>query len=420
MSKPFLAPRLRAGLSAAALLGLLALQPARADFSVPGFELVHTAPVETTLATPDLREPRVVWRQMFDAARSEIAIAQFYVAGQAGEPLDEILQSLEAAAARGVRIRFLLEAKGRNLSTPETLERLQKIPGIEFRVLDYGQLTGNGIIHAKYFTVDRAQAFVGSQNFDWRALKHIHETGLRISDPALVGRVQAVFEQDWQAQALLAQGRPVPPLAQPAEPFDIAQPAFLLASPRAYNPPGVGDSEAVLPRLLAEARQEVRVQLLDYAPLSYASGPRPFYAVIDNAIRAALARGVKVKLMVSHWNTEAPLLAHLKSLAVLPNMELKIVTLPQAAGGFIPFARVIHTKAMVIDGKTAWIGTSNWTGGYLDNSRNLELVLRNEALAQRLLALHEQTWSSSYAEPIDISRTYPKPAKAAPAELAKP
>ncbi|MET0518051.1 MAG: phospholipase D-like domain-containing protein, partial [Burkholderiaceae bacterium] len=252
--------------------------------------------------------------------------------------------------------------------------------------------------------------------------KHIHETGLRISDATVVAELQAIFEQDWQAQALIAQGQVVPPLPQPAEAFDINRPAFLLASPRAYNPPGVGDSETVLPRLLAEAQHEVRVQLLDYAPLSYAPGQRPFYAVIDNAIRAALARGVKVKLMVSNWNTEAPAIAHLKSLAVLPNMELKIVTLPQAGSGFIPFARVIHTKTMVIDGKTAWVGTSNWSGGYLDKSRNLEMVLRSEPMAQRLAALHEQTWSSAYAVPIDIMKVYPKPAKGAPAavEAAKP
>ncbi|HZV64939.1 MAG TPA: phospholipase, partial [Telluria sp.] len=62
-------------------------------------------------------------------------------------------------------------------------------------------------------------------------------------------------------------------------------------------------------------------------------------------------------------------------------------------------------------GKLAWVGTSNWTGGYLDKSRNLEIVLRNEKMAQRIAALHEQTWSSPYAQPLDIQKTYPKPSK---------
>jgi phosphatidylserine/phosphatidylglycerophosphate/cardiolipin synthase-like enzyme len=175
----------------------------------------------------------------------------------------------------------------------------------------------------------------------------------------------------------------------------------------------VVDSEIALPALLADAKEEVRVQLLDYAPLSY--GPkdtRPYYAVIDNAVRAAAGRGVKIKLMVSNWNLETPALAYLKSLALLPNVEIRVVTLPKASTGFIPFARVIHSKTMVIDGKLAWVGTSNWSGGYLDLSRNIEVVMRNEQMAKRIAALHEQTWSSQYAQPLDVNKTYPKPSKA--------
>ncbi len=398
-------------LAAAVVLAPLA---ARAEFSVPGFELVHTVPAETLLSTPDLRGPVQVWQQMFDTARETLDISQFYVSGREGEALDLLIDRLAAAAARGVKVRFLMEAKGQRISEATTLARLQGIPGVTFKVLEFGRLSPDGIIHAKYFVVDRCEAFVGSQNFDWRALKHIHETGLRISDAAVVAGVQAVFDQDWQAQALLAAGQPVPLPAAALAPVDIARPAFLVASPRAWNPPGVGDSEEVLPRLLAQARREVRVQLLDYAPLSHGTGRRPFYAVIDNALRSAAARGVQVRLMVSHWNTESPAIDHLKSLALIPGVEVRIVTLPRASTGFIPFARVIHTKAMSIDGEVAWVGTSNWAGGYLDKSRNLEVVLRNPDMAARLAALHEQTWSSAYAEPLEISRRYPKPSKGEP------
>ena len=74
---------------------------------------------------------------------------------------------------------------------------MRAIPNLTLRVLPYGQLSG-GIIHAKYLLVDGKQAFVGSQNFDWRALEHIHETGLRITDETVVSQVQAIFEQDWR------------------------------------------------------------------------------------------------------------------------------------------------------------------------------------------------------------------------------
>jgi len=385
---------------------------AHAEFGIPGYELVHTAPVETTLATPDLREPLQVWSEMFDGAKQQIVLGQFYVASQPGAAFEQVIARLAAAGARGVKIRFLMEEKGKFASDMATIERLRQIPNLEFRYLDYSRLTGNGIIHAKYMVVDGSSAYVGSQNFDWRSFAHIHETGLRITDAAVVGQLQKIFEHDWHAQELIAQGKEVPRLNQAVVSANDQQATFLVASPNAFNPPGVGDSETELPKLLAAARSEVRIQLLDYAPLSY--GPdhtRPYYAVIDNAVRAALARGVKVKLMVSNWNTEKPAIAYLKSLALLPGMEIRIVTLPPASSGFIPFARVIHSKTMAIDGQVAWIGTSNWSGGYLDLSRNLEIVLRNEKMAKRIADLHQQTWDSAYAQSIDVMKDYPKPVK---------
>ncbi|MYN38453.1 phospholipase [Duganella sp. FT109W] len=389
--------------------------PARAEFSIPGFELVQTAPVETPLHSDDLRNPAQVWSELFDNAKSEIVIGQFYAVIKPGSVFEKVVEHLEAAGKRGVKIRFLLDQKGVGLSEKPTIERLKAIPNMDFRILDVNKLTGNGIIHAKYLVVDGMTAYIGSQNFDWRSFEHIHETGLRITDPKMVAQVQAIFNQDWNAQALISQGKPVPVLnATPAAP-DIHQGTFLLASPQQYNPAGVGNSEAGLPALLAEAKNEVRIQLLDYAPLSYGpKGTRPYYAVIDNAVRSAANRGVKVKLMVSNWNLENPAQVYLKSLAILPNVEIRVVTLPVASTGFIPFARVIHSKTMVIDNQIAWVGTSNWSGGYMDLSRNLEVVMRNEKMAQRLAALHEQTWSSSYAQALDINKQYPKPAKGSP------
>ncbi|AJO78649.1 phospholipase D-like domain-containing protein [Pseudomonas sp. MRSN 12121] len=391
----------------AGLAGVLVSPLVQADFAIPGFELVHSVPVDSALGTADLRAPGPVWSELFDSAQRRIDIGQFYVANRPGSALDRVLEHLEAAGKRGVQIRFLLEEKGLKLSEPATLERLRAIPNLTLRVLPYARV-GGGIIHAKYLVVDGKQAFVGSQNFDWRSLEHIHETGLRISDETVVAQVQAIFDQDWQAQAALAQGQPVP-LPAPGEPA-VRRGNYLVASPQRYNPPGVADSQQELPRLLAAAQREVRVQLLDYAPLSYGpEGTRPYYPVIDTALRTAAARGVSIKLLVSDWNTDRVELPYLKSLALLPNVQVRIVTLPQATQGFIPYARVIHSKTMEIDGQVAWVGTSNWLGGYLDNSRNLEVVLHDTAMARRIGDLHEQLWAGPYAKPLDVTAEYPEP-----------
>jgi phosphatidylserine/phosphatidylglycerophosphate/cardiolipin synthase-like enzyme len=295
------------------LLSLAALGaaiPAHADFLIPGFELVLTTPVETTLANSDLRDPVTVWSQLFDNARHEIVIGQFYAAGKAGTPFEKVIERLEAAGKRGVKIRFLLDTKGIGLSEPATLARLRAIPNLEMRILDYSKLTGNGIIHAKYLIVDKQGSLVGSQNFDWRSFKHIHETGLLIGDPPVVAQVQAIFEQDWQAQALLAANQPVPkPLPQAAG--ALASPAGAAGGqPGRLQPARRGRFRSRAAALLAEAtdrgaRADARLRAAQLRPGPHA----PYYAVIDNALRAAAARGVTVKLMVSNWNTEKPAIA---------------------------------------------------------------------------------------------------------------
>lgn len=374
------------------------------SFEVPGFELVTTTPVETTLQQKDLREAAAVWPEMIDKARNTLDISQFYVTVQPGQPLDATLEAVRRAGGRGVRIRFIAERKMAKASE-EGFAALKAIQNLELRVIDFSKI-GGGITHAKYFVVDSTAAYLGSQNFDWRSLKHIHELGLRTDDAGIVRGLQAIFEHDWVAQAMVERGEAVTAL-QPARPAAASDArAYLVASPWRWLPEGVGDSETELARLLGSAQEEARIQLLDYAPLTF--GKHRFYAPIDNAIRLAATRGVKVKLLVSNWNTDPPQLQHLRSLALIPNVEIRVATLPLSKDGYIPYSRVIHSKYLVVDGKTLWLGTSNWAGGYLDDSRNVEAVVKDEALAKRVLDVHAQLWSSSYAEPLDLAKDYPK------------
>jgi len=379
---------------------------ARAEFSVPGYELIYSYPVETSLSEPDLRLAQDAWPAMFDAAARTIDIEQFYVSPSTGEPLEQSLQALERAAKRGVKIRVILEKKFEKNSL-DGIARLKSIPGLDLRILDWSKVNGDGIIHAKFFVVDSTQAFVGSQNFDWRALKHIHELGLRVTDGPVTARIQSVFDHDWA----LTEDPGSLKLDEQRDPaFERAGRAYLVASPWRRNPSGVGDSESELVRLIGEAKTELAIQLLDYNPTTFGR-PKRFYAPIDNALRDAAVRGVKVKLLVSHWNTDEHSVVHLKSLSFVPGIEIKVITVPEAKQGPIPFSRTAHSKYMVADGKTAWIGTSNWAGGYLDSSRNLELVVKDEGLAARVAKLHAHLWGSSYAEPLQAMKAYPKPRK---------
>jgi phosphatidylserine/phosphatidylglycerophosphate/cardiolipin synthase-like enzyme len=229
--------------------------------------------------------------------------------------------------------------------------------------------------------------------------------GLAVDDGPVVKQVQSVFNHDW-AIADSTNAAPADNISRPVA--DDSPRSFLVASPWAYNPPGVGDSESELERLIGAAKDEIVIQNLEYFPTSYGK-PAHYYGAIDAALRDAAIRGVKIKILISHWGTEEPAVTGLQSLAVLPGVEARVITIPEASTGTIPFARVTHSKYAIFDGKTLWLGTSNWAGGYLNQSRNLEIVVKDEKLAARAAAVQKHLWDSSYTVPLEVLKTYSKP-----------
>ena len=392
---------------ATCLLGWL---PAIAAAEPPRFELIYTQPADTELAQP-LRAPAPLWAAAFEGASQSIAIEQFYLAEQTGEALDAVLAALEKAARRGVAVRVLVDSKMKKQSQP-TLDRLAPWPNTEVRVLDWSKLpTANsrlpgGIIHAKFWIVDGKLGYLGSQNFDWRSLSHIHELGVLIRDNVLSAQLLAIFELDWSAAGLQAKGQPAPP-TQPSvrQMADRSQSGYLVASPPERLPAQVGCSEDELVHLIGQATKRLQIQVMKYEPLDH---HKHYYAPIEQALRSAAARGVQIELLVSAWNSDAPGIRWLQSLSLVPGIAVKMATLPQAKRGYIAFARVIHSKYMVVDDAVLWIGTSNWQGGYLDESRNVELVVRSAELSAQASALHAQLWASPYSKPLDPVRAYPR------------
>jgi len=388
--------RIPHGIAAILSTMLLAAAPPAAKAT----RLVQSAPLETDLASPELPFAKDVWVEMIRTAKRQVDIAEFYVTNRPGSALEPVLQELEKAAARGVRIRFLFSAKMLDQDLA-SVARLRAMPGAEFRSFDLAGIS-KGILHAKYFLVDGAEAYLGSQNFDWRALEHIHEMGVRTTDPAITGKLKQLFEIDWcfaktGKLPALGQGRAASPATRSA--------VELVASPPFLTPAEVRPSIQALLELLAHAQQSIHIQLLVYSPVSGKDG---YWPDIDSALRAAAVRGVKVQLLVSDWSLGSRSLDHLKSLSLLPNLEVRIASIPEASTGHIPYARTVHSKYLVVDGSILWLGTSNWEEDYFKASRNIELIFREAELAAQGERVFQRVWNSAYASPLEPCRHYEK------------
>lgn len=380
-------------LAAGAVLVLVAAPPSSMS------HLAQSVPVETGLADPSLPFAKEVWVDMIRGSRRTLDFGEFYVTNRPHSALEPVLAELERAGARGVRIRFLLSAK-MLAQDPASVARLKAIPGAEVRSFDLAEVS-HGILHAKYFLVDGREAYFGSQNFDWRALEEIHELGVRTTDPRLVDPLREIFAVDWR----FAETHRLPDLAKPAVPPAVRPDAELVASPPFLTPGDIRPALDALVELLGQAKQRIRVQLLTYSPVA---GQDRFWPVLDNALRAAAVRGVHVQLLVSDWVLGGRALPHLKSLALIPNLEVRIASIPEASEGHIPFARTCHSKYLVVDDGVLWLGTSNWEEGYFADSRNVEAIFRDPVLAGQGAAIFDRLWGSRFAFPLEPMKTYEK------------
>lgn len=406
------------------------LKPSAVKGRLP-VQLVETVPVETALGNPALPQAKDVWREMIRSAQRSIDVEGFYLSTWPHEPLEPVLAALGDAGRRGVRVRLLFD-RGMVRTYPKPLDSLATLPGVTARAIDMRRIAG-GVQHSKYFLVDGEQVYLGSQNFDWRSLKHIHEMGVWVRDKRVARTFADVFEWDWSAadtttwrDGLVAPPHPdstgalrmsraarlpVPPAQRRVDvPIRIVQtPGDTVVAWPSYSPKGwIPDStrwdQDAIVSLLDGTRHEIVLQLLTYAPEEYNEKDE----TLDRALRRAAARGARVKLLIADWVVNGHGIRWLQELAQVPNVEVRLSTLPDWSGGYIPFARVDHCKYAVADTQTTWVGTANWGPGYFYGSRNLALTMRNRPLALDARRVFESGWSDSTAKAVRVDYTYPE------------
>ena len=394
--------------------GVAALADPKGEVLVEAsMELVVSVPVETDLDQPGLRDTREVWLEMVAAARETIDLAHFYASNREEGPLEPVIRAIEAAANRGVTVRFLAEKKFYE-TYPDTLDRLSEHASIEVRHLDLSGITG-GVLHAKYMLVDEGDVFVGSANFDWRSLKHIQELGLRLRSSEVSEAFRQVFQFDWQLAAG-ASNLTLPTTLPTAIPVRFGSSRELVRVRPIFSPEKLlGDADSWdLPHLVSRieaARKRVFVQLLTYKATDR-SGQA--FLTLETALRKAASRGVDVRLLLADWCKREGTIEGLQALQTVPNINVKMVTIPQATSGFIPFARVVHAKYMVADAESAWVGTSNWSGDYFSASRNAGVLVDGSAFGLALEGFFLRNWDSRYAYLVDPDARYDPPAVGEP------
>lgn len=269
---------------------------------------------------------------------------------------------------------------------------------MQVKTIDFSAL--GGIQHAKYFVVDNSDCFVGSANFDWVALTHVHEIGVHVSDKTVADQLESIFAIDWNLGAP-AIGE-YPPLVTNVEcDHPPALPNLhVVASPlgsQSLLPNGVPDTIDTIVKTLDNGKSLIEIQVYDYSTSLFQS--KEHWQKLDNAIRAAAARGLQVRLLVDK-NALSGGKADLQALAHLKNIEVRKVDIPQWSGGFIPFSRLVHSKYLIADKSTAWVGSENWSPSYFTTTRNVGLILTAPNIVSQLQEVFDRVWTSPYTSPL--------------------
>jgi len=363
------------------------------------------------------------WRELIDLAETEILQAGMYWTLRGSDIFphpsawqgEDIFSSLKnATLTRGLSLR-IAQNKPRpgepNLDTDD----LAREAGAEVRSVDFPHLLGAGILHTKLWVVDSKHFYVGSANFDWRSLTQVKEVGVLVKDcPCLATDIEKIWSVYWR----LGDTDTLPD-SWPQElatrynaehPLSLSElSVYLSSSPAPLCPQGREvDIEAIL-ATINSAQEFIHIAVMDYFPSTIYTKHPVFWPVIDDALRrAAIDRGVRVRLLGSHWaHTRPSMLRYLSSLEALSghsspkvDIQVKLFTVPSFTPdqAKIPFGRVNHNKYMVTD-KTGFIGTSNWSGDYFISTGGIGFVFEGP-LREQLNSIFERDWSSHYAQGI--------------------
>jgi phosphatidylserine/phosphatidylglycerophosphate/cardiolipin synthase-like enzyme len=357
-----------------------------------------------------MRHSTEVWLEMINNAKKSLNIGQFYIQSKPGQPMELIIQALVEAGKRGVNIRIVIDKMFYDMLYPQDADFLNKQKNIEVRQIDMGKITG-GIMHAKYIVADDENVYLGSTNFDWLSLTNVHEIGVRLDNQHFAKYVNEVFETDWElckkAKLPEFKGRkgklPVYKTKFEGQTIKVT-PVF---SPESTTPKKCPVELDHIIDYIDSAKNSIFFNVMEYSCKSkYAE---LFTQKYDSAFRRAAARGVNVKILASHWSMVQPNVDYLKSISVLPNVEVKFLTIPRLKDKYMPFSRVQHCKYLMIDKEKSWLGSSNWEPDYFLRSRNVSILMEGYAATARLRQMFLNSWTSEYAQYIDVTKDYPKP-----------
>lgn len=311
-----------------------------------------------------------------------------------------IVKALSEAASRGVEVRVLIDAVGARYSVPSVLGMLRD-GGVTVDVFNGNVIMGlrmpyaNLRTHRKIMVVDGATAFTGGINIREAFSREFTgddcaiDTHFRITGPA-VADLFAVAAEDWR----------------------FANGEVLTDEPWRIEPPSGEPGEALLARVVASGPDrslETNHKMLMGAVSVARSSIKiisPYFLPdreLISAMATAARRGVEVDIIVPASNNLT--LVDRAMTAQFDQVLKGDCRIWRASGPFN------HSKLMVVDGRWAYVGSSNMDPRSLRLNFEVDVEIFDSAFAEALEARFVKALESSAPVLLDVLRARPLPVR---------
>lgn len=206
--------------------------------------------------------------------------------------------------------------------------------------------------------------------------------------------------------------------ACPSDPGNGALPCL----PPAERTTRTWDQEALVSTVLnASEGGTISLSVMDFLPASLYSPPKStvwWHDLSDALVVAATTKGVRVRMLISHWNHTSPrALPYLQGMSAMAGAckeGSQASYMPTCAGSleirlfevngwntsaYPAYSRVNHAKYIVTDSRVN-IGTSNMEWSYFHTTAGVSFNSGHPGLRAQLQSAFDRDWQSEYAIPL--------------------
>lgn len=273
-----------------------------------------------------------------DGAKRTLDVAMYLLSDRS------VVGALEAAPARGVKVRVMLEEHpyGTGPGNSSVANRL-KAAGI---AVAWSPTTFQ-LSHDKYAVADGKSALVGTANWTHSAFVSNREFLAVDDDPTDVARLSALFQDDWDRRTA-----------------DLTDPN-LVVSPI--------NARADLAALISEAKQSLDLEAEELQD-----------PTTEDLLGAAAKRGESVQIILPRPTGGRDSNAVGRSKVIQEGVKVRELRNPY-----------VHAKVIVVDGREAFIGSENISTPSLDQNREVGLLLGDPTTVRQLEATFQRDWEAS-------------------------